>query len=61
LQMRNRLREFLIASSRQGRSGIGESAKIHKSKIFARHFVPQASQSVIIAGLNEFSPRFLRH
>ena len=25
------------------------SAKIHKSKIFARHFVPQAPQSVIIA------------
>ena len=29
------------------------SAKIHKSKIFARHFVPQAPQSVIIAEPNK--------
>ena len=43
-------------------SEMEENAKIHKLKIFAYHFVPQASQSNFLSQSQiEFGSRFFRH
>ena len=62
--MRNRLREFLIATSQQGCSENRNGGKYEQAinvSLFIQQFVLQAAQIAFIAELNKFSPRFLRH